>query len=397
MKLLTFLGTTSYLTTTYCWTEKEKQKTTHLFPVALNEWLQPDQVLVFLTEEAEKNINWRVLSDSIEATPIRIANGASEEELWSIFNSIVEQVQEGDQLTIDITHGFRSLPLLGLLVSAYLKSTKKANVQHLLYGAFEARNKVKEETPVFELTPFLSLFDWMIASDQFLQTGDGSPLCKLLVGDGPIGNLRNKVQELSEGLQLLRPNMVAQSASELHDCIQAAAKEIVASVPPATEMLDHISSSYGRFVPTDDTPKQLLDAQLQMISWYVDRGQWVQALSLAREWLPSLLCVHFGEDVMDKAAREDMELLLNGGKVKSKDKGKTLKESPLLPQWQSLNTKKRLSNLWGGTLNLANLRNDVLHAGFRKNPKTPTDIQNSINEIVSELKLIWQDFDGRLS
>jgi len=191
--------------------------------------------------------------------------------------------------------------------------------------------------------------------------------------------------------------MVAQSASELHDCIQAAAKEIVASVPPATEMLDHISSSYGRFVPTDDTPKQLLDAQLQMISWYVDRGQWVQALSLAREWLPSLLCVHFGEDVMDKAAREDMELLLNGGKVKSKDKGKTLKESPLLPQWQSLNTKKRLSNLWGGTLNLANLRNDVLHAGFRKNPKTPTDIQNSINEIVSELKLIWQDFDGRLS
>lgn len=395
MKLLTFLGTNNYLPTTYTWAAKGKRKTTRLFPVALADWLQPSETFVFLTHAAEEHENWSELKDSLAATRVQIVDGASEGDLWKIFKSIVDCVEPNDRLTIDITHGFRSLPLLGLLVAAYLRASKEVKVEHLVYGAYEARDKEKNESPVFELTSFLTLFDWMIASDHFLRTGFGRPLADLLPdADGAIGALRNGILQLSDGLHLLRPQTVTQFASELDQKVNQATPTVANEVPPLADMLSHISRSYGRFATDDGSPKQLLEAQLKMVDWYLERRQLVQALSLAREWLPSLLCVHFGVDMMDKCDREDMELLLNGGKIKDSSTGKTSKESPRLDQWNNVPAGKQLRALWGSKHNLANLRNDVLHAGFRRNPKTPEQIEQAVKTIVTELKVIWNDFKG---
>lgn len=396
MKLLTFLGTNNYLSTTYVWAEKDMRKTTRLFPVALAEWLEPDEIVVFLTEAAEQHENWRELKDTLKATPVRIVDGASETGLWKIFESIVECVSSDDRLTIDITHGFRSLPLLGLLVAAYLKATKRVTVEHLVYGAYDARDKEKDESPVFELTSFLSLLDWMVASDHFLRTGYGRPLADLLSDSGDsIEQLKNSILQLSDGLHLLRPASIAGQAAQLDQTVARAAPTIAQQVPPLAGMLTHISESYGRFGADEGSPKQMLEAQLRMVDWYLERGQLVQALSLAREWLPSLLCVHFGVDVMDKREREDMELLLSGGKHKNPTTGELLKESPRNATWFEVPAAKRLRALWGSKHNLANLRNDVLHAGFRKNPKSPVEIDKAVRTIVSELKDIWNEFEGR--
>ncbi|WP_437207048.1 TIGR02221 family CRISPR-associated protein [Planctomicrobium sp. SH664] len=399
MKLLTFLGTNNYLPTTYTWAEKGKRKNTRLFPLALADWLEPEEIFVFLTSDAEKHDNWRELQESINATPVHIVDGASEEDLWKIFDKIVKSVKPHDQLAIDITHGFRSLPLLGLLVAAYLKSSKDVTVEHLVYGAYEARDKEKNESPVFELTSFLALFDWMIASDHFLKTGYGRPLAGLLVdADGAIGELRNGILQLSDGLHLLRPPVVTQSASELESKVHQAAQEASHEIPPLAEMLNHISESYGRFSIDDTSPKQQLEAQLKMVDWYLERRQFVQAYALAREWLPSFLCVYFDVDMMDHDERSDMEFLLQrGGKSVNKVSGEIERESPRRVLWQAMDFRKRLARIWNEPFNLANLRNDVLHAGFRKNPKTPEEIEKAIREIAVELKAIWSDFKEKIA
>jgi hypothetical protein len=82
-----------------------------------------------------------------------------------------------------------------------------------------------------------------------------------------------------------------------------------------------------------------------------------------------------------------MELLLSGGTIKD-DYGNVVKESPRLLEWSGVPNGKQLRSLWGGTLNLANLRNDVLHAGFRKNPKDVETIRSLTTQIIQELKAI---------
>ncbi|GIW83415.1 MAG: hypothetical protein KatS3mg105_5222 [Gemmatales bacterium] len=398
MKLLTFLGINNYSATRYKWGDESSIMDTRLFPVALVEWLQPDEVLVFLTKQAQEHQNWKELSDKIDATPVPIASGASESELWQIFDAIVDRVDEADDLVIDITHGFRSLPLLGLLVAAYLRHVKQARVMHLVYGAFEARDRETNVSPVFELTPFVGLFDWIVAADHFQRTGFGVPLAELMRNaTGKVAALRDNILELSDCLQLLRPLDVIESSSRLRDTIKSAATEIAADVPPLEEMLDHVAKSYGAFSADSQNPVEVLEAQLRMVEWCAQQQQFVQALALAREWLPSVLCIYFGVDPQNLRERADMELLLTGGKVKDPKTGKTVKESPRRGQWSGVPARKKLRRLWNDPpYTLANLRNDLLHAGFRKNPRDAQEIKTMVPGVLEELRTVWAEIRPKL-
>ncbi|MFM6109026.1 MAG: hypothetical protein ACKPEO_28990, partial [Sphaerospermopsis kisseleviana] len=122
----------------------------------------------------------------------------------------------------------------------------------------------------------------------------------------------------------------------------------------------------------------------------------VQALSMAREWLPSLLCYHFNIDPqVEKPNRSEMELLLNGGTTPPDKQGNKY-TSVFLEQFKasvSGDKIKQLRNLWESTYKLAKLRNDVLHAGFRKNPQSADYIIEQTQQIVEELRNIAQVWD----
>lgn len=162
----------------YRWRGKECE--TKFVQQALVEWLKPATTCVLLTPQA-RNEHWdtlrELLHEKTQIVEIDIPEGKSEEELWEIFKKVSDAVDEGEEIVFDITHGFRSLPMITLLTIAYLKQLKNVRVKHLLYGAYEARNE--DGAPVFDLTPFADLLDWLAAAQMFLKTGSAQNLGKL--------------------------------------------------------------------------------------------------------------------------------------------------------------------------------------------------------------------------
>jgi hypothetical protein len=147
--------------------------------------------------------------------------------------------------------------------------------------------------------------------------------------------------------------------------------------------------SYGCFGQIGSVePKAALAYQLEMINWYHQRGQLVHALSLAREWLVSFLCAHLELDMEDKSNREEMELLLSGGTLKDAKTSQVLKVARYLDRWPTVPAGKRLRRLWGSGYNLANLRNDVLHSGFRKKSKSSIEVRDAVDQALQELNVI---------
>jgi CRISPR-associated DxTHG motif protein len=126
------------------------------------------------------------LQGHTQIVEVDIPDGKSEEELWEIFEAISKAVQEGDEIVFDITHGFRSLPMIALLTIAYLKQVKGVKVQHVVYGVYERDNPM---APILDLTPFADLLDWLAAAKMFTATGDSSELGRLIqdVQTTPIG------------------------------------------------------------------------------------------------------------------------------------------------------------------------------------------------------------------
>lgn len=408
MKAISFLGFNKrgYQETTYIHPTQNKEFTTNFIQEALVELYSPDTLYVLLTKTAETGIPdgetesiWNTLNNKLASKvnlqPIKnVPEGHSNDDIWKLFGMLTDCLEDGDCVLFDITNGFRSLPVLALVAVTYLRVVRQVEIKGLIYGAFDAKTS-DNKTPIFDLLPIVSLLEWTSATDLFIKTGNGEALSTLLQSEETtIQNLATSIQGIAQGLQLLRPMDVMRESATLPDRISDAASSVSISTPQFAALLGRIKEDYSTFGlqnPTDyqNYPQSSLLRQLKMVEWYAAKGQTVQALSMAREWLPSLLCYHFKLDPLDKDNREEMELLLNGGKTKDG------KESKYLDDWSKLSRdkKKPLNKLWGGDFNLANLRNDVLHAGFRKNPKNAQDILEQTQNIIKELQNIAQKWN----
>lgn len=412
LKIISFLGSNKYEEVIYLhpdYQHNQLKLATPFYQEALVEFYQPQTLYVILTPTAETK-NWQKLASRLEnkvdLQPIKnIPENNTPEDIWFIFKCVTDCLQSGDEVIFDITHSFRSIPIVALLAASYLRVVRQVKIKGLLYGAFEARDQETKETPSFDLFPIVSLLDWTTATDQFIQTGNAQALGNLLKNSNNVNqnteNLANNLNNIALNLELLRPIDVTIEAAKLSAYIRATEATISQDIPPFATLLKRVESDYGRFGLADtqterSQAKEILAKQLEMIEWYIDKQQLVHALSIAREWLPSLLCYYFDLDALDAETRSEMELLLRGGKIK--EGGKTIKESKYLAQWRSMTKEqtKQLNKLWTGTFDLANLRNDVLHAGYRKNRRAAADILKQTEAILAELKAIalkWEIID----
>jgi CRISPR-associated DxTHG motif protein len=376
MKLITFLGITDYEEVEYRW--HDLSKPTKFVQEALVRWLQPETTCVLLTKEARKK-HWNDLSQRLQGhtqiVEVDIPDGKSEEELWEIFAAISKDVQEGDEIVFDITHGFRSLPMIALLTIAYLKQVKGVKVQHVVYGVYE---KGKHEAPILDLTPFANLLDWLAAAKIFTATGDSSELGRLIqdvqdaahrnkeaYGDSlplALKNFGAALKEVSNDLLLARVPNLPKSVRKLAERQSAANTEVPQWARPLTLLLDKIAAAYAPF--QDDS----LPTQAKLIRWYLDHNHIVQAMTLAREWVVSYHLHKEGKDWRDPHEREWMERLL----------GEFLKLSPL---WSKIT----------GT------RNDLAHCGFGREEGrvlSAKSIRQNAEEVVKQIeRLAQQEFE----
>jgi CRISPR-associated Csx2 family protein len=185
MKAITFIGTGNYQETQIEFAGKHFK--TALFPAILPQFFpQLQQIIVFVTSKAKQHDNFTLAAKELGGLmrAVDIPDGHSEEELWKIFDAMIENVQPGDELVFDITHSFRSLPFITFLVAAFLRIAREVTVNHVLYGAFEARNEQTGISPVFDLSPFIQLLDWTVATQQFLETGNAQNIAKFLEREG---------------------------------------------------------------------------------------------------------------------------------------------------------------------------------------------------------------------
>jgi CRISPR-associated DxTHG motif protein len=374
MKLVTFLGTGNYESANYRWNDYTCE--TPFVQEAFVHWLKPETTCVLLTKGARAK-HWdddlsQRLQGHTQIVEVDIPDGKSEAELWRIFAAISDAVQEGDEIVFDITHGFRSLPMIAMLTIAYLKQVKGVKVQYVLYGAYEARDN--QGAPVFDLTPFADLLDWLAAAKMFITTGDSSELGQLIqeIQDDAYRNreaygenlpraLKNfgaALAEVSHDLLLTRVPNLPKSVSNLIEKQKRASAEVSDWTPPLTLLLDKIADAYEPF--QDDS----LPTQAKLIRWYLDHNHIVQAMTLAREWVVSYHLHKEGKDWRDPHEREWMEQLL----------GEFLKLSPL---WSKIT----------GT------RNDLAHCGFGRaegQVLSATSIRQNAEEVVKQIERLAQ-------
>jgi hypothetical protein len=392
MKAISFLGTTAYSPTTYVRRagEREVACTTPYFAEALVRFF-PDleEVCVLVTPTVAEHQNLADLRQRLgqRLHPVTIPEGHSEAELWEIFDALIGVVEARDRVIFDITNSYRSLPFLTFLAATYLRTAREVDVEAVLYGAFLARDEETNRTPVFDLTPFVSLLDWLTATDQFLFTGDGRYLAHLLTEEGKVRRSNDlkaagrQLRELSLAMMLCRPLEVMERAGDLDVALERAAGDLAQWARPFSLLAGRIQREYAARAlpnPTEEAHvAESLRQQLALVKWYLDNNQIIPAMTLAREWLITAIGWKLGYGFAlklnvresnrddDSGVARGLNGLLLVGRVSD---GETFTPDDLNYEGQAMwawPELELLRKLWG---NLRGVRNGLDHAGMKHGP-----------------------------
>lgn len=376
------------------------------FSHALAKHLHPDKVISLQTEEAS-SAHGEALENGFRELPtthqaVRIPVGKSESELWEIFSALTDHIPKGSTLFIDITHGFRSLPILGLIALSYLRVTRNIEIGGIYYGAWEHREE-DGASHAFDLTPFLALLDWTAAADQFMATGSADRIKSIMTETHQslwqnkaaiseeelprlLSTLGKTLGSAAQNLTLLRTGHLSESANAASNQLQRIEEtvEIEKHARPFLELLEPVRRDLTRFGSTD------MSVLRDLVAWLVEKERSDTALTLASEWLVSWVMVTLGqiEHHVDEKTRKPFADCLN---LLIDRHGNNQIESPtpdsvaLLVELNARASETDRRLLATISSKIKNARNDLNHAGFRNNPMRSDAIIRLAGEISKDL------------
>ncbi len=405
MHILTTLGKNSYKYVKYAWEGQVYES--DFFIEALVNWLNPSMVHVMLTPDVRENDNWNILQtrlhDKTQIHPLDIPNGANENELWNLFDTIVQLSSKNpnEDMAIDITHGFRSLPILMIIVAVFLRSAKIMNLSHIFYGAFDAKDEKTGIVPVFDLTPFLELLDWSAAAERFNDTGDSTKIAGLLrqkqnaLHHAPslsnknkpvnLSKLGNTMERISCALALNQAGEVLAEANILLNKLDIA-KDEIRFAPPFKAIFESIKRSYLPLpIPENPEARDTLQGQWRLILWYRKRVLWSSMITLAREWIVSMALYGNKMELYDPKSRDSIEKALN-----LEYRKRVVKEPESIDKIDvtndcSIELSELMINAW---CKVVDLRNRISHCGMRKDAIKSDKLQSNIEKTVENLKAL---------
>jgi len=373
--LLSMLGTNDYKEVAYTWGDK-KALPSKFFQAALAGWFPQANVLICVTKESRDKHEQAVKQLLPSAELVDIPSGKKEAEFWEIFNTLEQHIPTGVELVFDVTHGFRSLPTLALLVVSFLRAAKAVQLKYVLYGAYEARTG--DTAPVFDLTPFMTMLDWASATNRFLETGDASKFRPLVETRGarPLNtHLNSALKELTGLSEALSTNRAMRagklSSKALAKIVRAKGEEWELSHAPLKLLLPRLEQGLGLIAQDDKASQQVqLIQSFGQVSWFLKHRQYEKALGLAREWMVSFaqLKGQGSWQPIQYKKRKEVEDWFNACM-----KG----DVPIPDDW------KAFIDVWK---DLGNLRNDLMHFGFREAARSEASIPKEVSEKIDSLR-----------
>jgi len=394
LHLITFLGTGNYESTIYEWNGQRYE--TDLFPVALSKFLpEIKSASVFVTEESRQK-HWpsmhRQWQGSCTPDPVQIPKGSSPDELWEIFDKVVKSVPNDCRIVFDITHAFRSIPLISVLAVAYLWSVRDIHLHCLVYGAYEAKSGEPPVAPVFDLTAMVNLLEWLAAVERFRHHLDGEPLFRLLKNiqsrarrnepeslPTELQRIGGMINRLTEALLLGRAREVLKEAPRLaeklkDDQLREEADRWAKPISPLLQPLGRLIDEIALGAETD------LEAHYHLARFYCERRLYPLAITLLREWIVSRACQLAGiegDNIFDRTQRAEVEKTLG----RLHDCRKKDQPLPVDPPWVA-SLPKDLLDLWD---RVPDIRNDIDHAGMSKQAKSAASLIKLVNELFQDI------------
>ncbi|PWK16963.1 CRISPR-associated Csx2 family protein [Arcicella aurantiaca] len=443
---ISFLGTNNYVPCNYFIEEDSTQKVSNvkyiqeaIIKLFCGDFTQNDVIFTFTTSLANQmnyldNGQWNnqsqqydlpniglqtvyknilVDSNSPQYQSLSIKEGFSEIEIWEIFETVSNVIENGDQLILDITHAFRFLPMLGVTLIDFLKVTKNITVKGVFYGAFEklgVQAKVlsmpieERNAPIINLLPLIELQRWTQAANIFNQYGFADSIFELtnenvkpvLVQTQGKDELSKSLKGLGSILNTLIANIFTNRGKELKEFNVTNLNTVIANIESSELFIKPLKPLFQIIKNKVSPLLQTKHIWLESAKWCYEHNLIQQGITQLQEGIITYLLDQLKElykdnfyNCYEENPRTFISSVLNvinkqtpetkWNPVLTKEKGRVFQliTNPLIIRFVSLFAK------------ITSSRNDIQHAGYVANANSKTFKDNLRSYIKNTEEIIY--------
>jgi len=386
-RLVSFLGTGDYDRVRYDW-EGEGAHETEYVAEALAAIARPDEVRLLATDDARARhgdaVSRRITDLGIAVELCHLAAGRDSVEQWQQYGLLQEQLEIGDraELLLDITHGFRAQPFMaGAALAVHRALAPQANPARIVYG-----ERTDSGGRIWNLDLFTEWMDWALALGLVLRTGVAGPLVELARRErrrqgvaarhsGDFPRFRGVVEAIDAFAADLATVRVASlvtgheqddarkpaarsMAKALVEAIDAHRAEVHERVPPLAAALDRLRDAADRLHAPRLHGDEGRDALLALARHYLALERYPEAAIVARETAVNdhalgARAVEVNSAQFRDASRQEADHLFSTRDPRARD--------------------------------VARVRNDIGHGGFRAQPLGAASLRRHVEEMVERL------------
>ena len=310
-KFVSFLGTGKYTVTKYrTWRQGDtavarESKFVQCAIAALYPHEKLDQIVLLFTEESKTKHHQKLreglrdlgVADE-KMREIEISSDITQlNAAWEWFERLQDLFVPGDTLVLDVTHGFRIVPIVFSAAVAYLRRVKQVRVDAVLYGAYDDTYEAANY-PIVDVKDFYTISDWTEGVARLVDTADSGFLRQVAESETAgsfVGlndtTLLNAIEELTQSFR----NVELQ---QIEDKTRKALKLVAQHSEKASVMegnvLAMIEDKFGELIAYPSTngaySEAYLRLQVRLIQLLAEHGLYMQSFTAIVEWVGSLGC-----------------------------------------------------------------------------------------------------------
>lgn len=229
-----------------------------------------------------------------EVQLLLIPYARNEAEQVAILQIIAQHVEEQDVVHLDVTHGFRHLPMIALLAAFFLRMVRRATMAGIWYGSYDPDTK---EASVLDLSGLLRIGEGIQALASFDKDGDYRVFVPILEA---AGLSRDTCQALTEAayyeniLNVGAATGKLRAVFPLRNQAEGLRPDATLFLPAIEERLDWIQAS-----------KQF-SKQIELSKLSLARRDYLRSVLYAYESCITRLCQLANVPVQNFKAREEL-------------------------------------------------------------------------------------------
>lgn len=425
---ISILGTTDYSECRHSFGDKISEQPVKyvqedLIKFFCSDFAENDEIRIFLTKDAKKK-NWEntehanrndnpiqnvglknrldCLQLKCKIIPKDINEGFNEAEIWEIFQTIYNTFSDEEEVIVDVTHSFRSLPMLMITLLNFAKQVKKIKVSGIYYAAFESLGKnddikklqpQERVTPILDLTSFSELQDWTNATYDFIHNANVKSLKDLTKYQQKIKGKNQTNKDITSTLlqlNIIIDNFLLCRGSKIKEYNFGNLKENILNLKSTSDQIKPINLLIEKlYEKISKFEQQGIKNVLYSVELCFQHNFYQQAITLLQELIVTSILLKLNKDPKIKDLRQ---VVSNSFYIKliGLDKSKWNKLSKQHSELtESILELPIMNEIKSDYEYLTEIRNDINHGGFSSDPK-PSDsivsrLRNSIDNITPKI------------